>query len=114
MLNRLLAANMRTTIPLLALLCLLAGCVNYPPLTKRVTIERVPDRVLASMVRSQPGAAIQEVELTTHKDRVVSYHVQFRSQDGMTKQVTFDRKGNVIHYQRPMPPHNRDKPYDKG
>jgi hypothetical protein len=95
---------MRTTIPLLALLCLLAGCVDYPPVTKRVTIGQVPDRVLASMVRSQPGAAIQQVELTTHEDHVVSYQVQFRSQDGKTMQLDFDRKGNVIHYQRPTLP----------
>jgi hypothetical protein len=95
---------MRTTIPLLAFLCLLAGCVDYPPVTKRVTIGQVPDRVLASMIRSQPGAAIQEVELTTHEDRVVLYHVRFRIQDGKTKQVDFDRKGNVIHYQRPTLP----------
>ena len=87
---------------IIAALCVafFAGCVDYGVDSTVVSLDRLPDKTLAALVRSEPSAIIQQVRVQTHRKAVVSYRVQFRRQDGGLFDADFDAKGKRVHYQQ--------------
>src|SRR5688572_1035252 len=77
---------------------LFVACVDYGIDASTVPLDRLPDRILARFVRSEPGSTIQGVEVYTHRKGVVSYRVEFRRQDGSLFYADFDRKGERLQY----------------
>ena len=66
---------------------------NLPAETVTVSLQEIPDQVLAAYLRSHTGASLVRTEAVKHYQKVLTFRFSFREMDGTIGVATFDPKG---------------------
>ena len=89
---------------------LMAGCIwePYPAYSvQKVSIEEVPDHILASYLRKYSDVRLLEIERSVFESRIQGYPKCWRFQfEGKTKEIrtaVFDAKGDEVDFEHWFP-----------
>jgi hypothetical protein len=67
---------------------------NMPPdFWTALSVQDVPDRVLAACIRAHPQTRIQNIEVLTDNEGIMAYRFVLVGEDGKSEEVEFDRQG---------------------